>query len=128
MTTPGEIFRVDPQQRRIVEHGRRDEGDAHRQRRVDARRQLLSPEQVFHQFFGSIGPHDFLGNADEIAQHPGPLGDRIDPPGKEVGDPRVGVRIAGRADVRPHTAGRAVAAHHIKELMGREMRQFIKAD
>ena len=50
-----------------------DEGDAHRQRRVDARRQLLALEQVFHQFFGSIGPHDLFGNADEIAQHPGPL-------------------------------------------------------
>src|SRR6516162_7397901 len=32
------------------------------------------------------------------------------------------------ARIRPHTAGRAVAAHHVKELMGREMRQFIKAD
>ena len=120
MTTPGEIFRVDPQQRRIVEYRRRDEGDAHRQRRVDARRQLLSPEQVFHQFFGSIGPHDFFGNADKIAQHPGPLGDRmtalrVDPPGKKVGDPRVRVRVTGRPDVRPHTAGRAVAAHHVKE-------------
>jgi hypothetical protein len=53
---------------------------------------------------------------------------RVDPPGKKIGDPGVGVRVAGRPDVRPHTAGRAVAAHHVKELMGREMRQFIKAD
>ena len=43
----------------------------------------------------------------------------------KIGDPGVGVRVAGRADIRPRTTGRAVAAHHIKELMGREMRQFI---
>ena len=37
---------------------------------------------------------------------------------RKVGDPTVGVRVAGRTDVRPHTAGRAVAAHHIEKLMG----------
>jgi hypothetical protein len=86
-----------------------------------------------HQFFGSIGPHDFFGNADEIAQHAGALGERmpahrIDPPGKEVGDPRIRVGVAARPDVGPDTTGRAVAAHHVKELMRREMRQFIEAD
>ena len=53
-----------------------------------------------HQFFGSIGPYDFFGNADKIAQHAGPLGDRtpalrVDPPGKKIGDPGVGVLVAG---------------------------------
>jgi hypothetical protein len=38
---PGEIFRVDPQQRRIVEYLVRDKSDADRARRVDAGRQIL---------------------------------------------------------------------------------------
>src|SRR5438128_9594853 len=44
------------------------------------------------------------------------------------GDPTVRVRVAGRADIRPDTAGRAVAADHVEELMRREMRQFVEAD
>jgi hypothetical protein len=39
----GKIFRIDPQQRQIVEYRRLNEGDAHRMRRVDAQRQLLVP-------------------------------------------------------------------------------------
>ena len=76
----------------------------------------------FHQFFRPIGPFDFFGNADEIAQNAGALRDReaalrVDPPRKKVGDPAFGVRVAGAANIRPDTAGRAVAAHHVKELM-----------
>jgi hypothetical protein len=80
----------------------------------DARRQLLALEQIFRPFFGSIGPHDLFGDADEIAQHAGPLGDRIP--------------ALRRADIRPHTADRSGWADHVKELMSREMRQLIKAD
>src|SRR5882672_4697522 len=39
---PGEIFRVDPHQSRVVEHRRRDECDADRRWRVDARRKSSS--------------------------------------------------------------------------------------
>src|SRR5438477_10224590 len=40
----------------------------------------------------------------------------------------VGVGVAGRTDVRPDAAGRAVAADHVKELMRREMGQFVETD
>jgi hypothetical protein len=103
--------------------------------RLDAnvRMEKKALSQNFAQFFGAIGPLDRFADADEIAQHAGPLGERVpalrvDPPGKKVGDPRVRIRVARRTDIRPHTAGRAVAAHHVKELMSREMRQLIKAD
>src|SRR5207248_11714032 len=63
----------------------------------------------------------------------GALGDRktglrVDPPRQEVGNPTVRVRVARGADVRPHAAGRAVAADHVEELMRREMRQFVETD
>ena len=86
-----------------------------------------------HQLLGPIGPDGLLRDADVIAQHTGALGDRqpglrVDPPRQEVGDPAVGVGVAGRADVGPHAAGRAVAADHVEELMRREMRQFVETD
>ena len=70
---------------------------------------------------------------DGSGNNAGPLGDRkpalrIDPPLQEVGDPRVRVRVARRADVRPDAASRAVPADHVKELMRRKMRQFVEAD
>ena len=77
--------------------------------------------------------HDPSRDPDVIAQHAGPLGDRkpglrVDPPGQELGDPTVGIRVAGRTDVGPHTAGRAVAADHVEELMCREMGQLVETD
>jgi len=88
---------------------------------------------VLQQFFWPIGPFDLAGNADVIAQNPGPLGDglpalRVNPPRQEVGDPAVRIRIAGGTDVRPDPAGRAVAADHVEELMRREMRQLIETN
>ena len=64
---------------------------------------------------------------------PGPLGDRqpglrVDPPRQEVGDPAVGVGVAGSANIGPHAAGRAVAADHVEELVRREMRQLVETD
>src|SRR5215472_16209145 len=128
---PGEIIRVDPQQSRVVKHLGRDECDADRPRKLEARRQLLRPRQVLHQLLGPIGPDNVAGNADVVAQHTGPFGDRqpalrVDPPRQEVGDPTVRVRVAGGADVRPHAAGRAVAADHVEELMRGEMRQLVE--
>jgi hypothetical protein len=66
--------------------------------------------RVLHQVFGLIGPHDLSRDANVIAQNAGPFGDRksglrVDPPRQELGDPTVGVRVAGRANVRPDTAG-----------------------
>jgi len=63
-----------------------------------------------------------------MAQHPGSLGDRkpalrVDPPRQEIGDPAIGVWVAGRTNVRLDATGRAVAADHVKELMSRKMRQ-----
>src|SRR6267378_2209168 len=130
---PGEIFRVDPHQSRVVEHRRRDECDADRRWRVDARRKILQPRQVLHQVIGPIGPNDLFRDADEIAQNAGTLGDRkpalrVNPPRQEVGNPTVRVRVARRADIGPDAAGRAVAADHVEELMRREMRQFVETD
>src|SRR5467141_820357 len=130
---PGEIFRVDPHQSRVVEHRRRDECDADRRWRVDARRKILQPRQVLHQVIGPIGPNDLFRDADEIAQNAGTLGDRkpalrVNQPRQEVGNPTVRVRVARRADIGPDAAGRAVAADHVEELMRREMRQFVETD
>ena len=95
--------------------------------------QVLWPRQVLRQLFGPVGPDDLFRDPDVIAQHPGPLGDwqtgaRIDPPGEEIGHPALGVGVAGRSDVRAHTAGRTVAADHIKELMRGEMGQLVETD
>jgi len=130
---PGEIVRVDPQQRRVVEHFGRNERDADRPRKLEAGRQLLRPRQVLHQLFRAIGPHDVAGNADVVAQNAGALGDRqpglrVDPPRQEIGNPTVRVRVAGGADVGPHATGRAVTADHVEELMRGEMRQLIETN
>src|SRR6202040_2510598 len=82
---------------------------------------------------GPVGPDGLLRDADVIAQHTGAFGDcqpalRVDPPRQEVGDPAVGVGVAGGANVGPHAASRAVAADHVKELMRGEMRQLVETD
>src|SRR5204862_8264054 len=68
-----------------------------------------------------------------IAQNADPLGDwkpglLVDPPRQKLGDPTIGVRVAGGADVGPHPTGRAVAADHVKKLIRREMGQLVEAD
>src|SRR5215469_4099168 len=130
---PGVVIGVGPEQDRVVEHGCRDKRDADRPWRLEARRQMLRLWQMLHQFLGPVGPDRLLGDTDVVTQHTSPLGDRqsalrVDPPRQEVGDPAIGVRVAGGADVRLDAAGRAVAADHVEELMRGEMGQFIKAD
>jgi len=88
---------------------------------------------VLRQLFGPIGPEDLFRDPNVIAQHAGAFEDwqpgiRVDPPRQEIGDPALGVGVARRADVRPHAAGRAVAADHVEELMRRKMRQLIKTE
>src|SRR5208282_5171558 len=130
---PGEIIRVDPQQGGVVEHLRRDEGDADRPRRVNARRKILRQRHVSPQVFRLIGPDDVIRDSDIIAQNADPLGDRkpgfrVDPPCQELGDPTVRLRVAGRPDIGLDAAGRAVAADHVEKLMRGEMRQLVEAD
>jgi hypothetical protein len=52
----------------------------------------------------------------------------VDPPFDELGDPAVGVGIAGGADVGADPAHRAVPADHVPELLGGEVRQLVEAD
>ena len=89
--------------------------------------------EVLHQLVGPISPDGLLRDADVITQHTGALGNRqpglrVDPPPQEVGDPAVGIGVAGAANVRPHAAGRAVAADHVEELVRRKMRQLVETD
>jgi hypothetical protein len=62
---------------------------------------FLAADKVFHQVFGPIGPHDVFGNADEIARHTGPLGDRmpalrVDPQERKLAsqEPASGLQVA----------------------------------
>jgi len=64
---------------------------------------------------GTVIPH-----ADRIAHVAVKVSGTVAELRKKVGDPAFGVRVAGAANIRPDTAGRAVAAHHVKELMCRE--------
>ena len=82
---------------------------------------------------GPIRPDDRIADANEPAQHAGALGDRIagvlvDPPGDQFRNPAIGVRVAGRPNVRAHAAHRAIAADHVPELLLGEMSQLIERD
>src|SRR5690606_31721208 len=50
------------------------------------------------------------------------------PPGDEVSDPGVRVRVGRGTHVRPHAARAAVAAEHVPELLGFEVRELVEAD
>lgn len=121
----GKIARVRFQEDFIVENARANESRTLAKFRVHV--------VLGRQLVACIAPVYFSVEADEIADDARPFRDRVarvlvNPPGDEAGYPGIRIRVAGGPDIRMHAAGRAVTAHHVRELGFRKMCQFIETD